>query len=121
MTRGPKAKSGRGRFLGRALQGLDEVLGLLEVRKVGRAGDRLHIAIGPGRKLVVQLVEVRQLVAGLVDLPIVWIAAQHDDIVGPVCNRHPGAHHRNVHEVGREAVLVLLIGHLLRVFGMLRS
>ena len=87
----------RGRLrIGRALQGLDVAFGLLEVGEVAGAGNRLHVAIRPGRQLVGEFVEVGQLIALFVDLPVVGIAAHHDDVVRPVLDRHPGAHHREV-------------------------
>ncbi|MCY1226239.1 hypothetical protein D9M72_384660 [compost metagenome] len=107
------------RILGSALQRFDEVFRLLEVGEIGGTGNRLHVAVGPGRELVVQLVDVRELVAGLVHLPVVGVAAQHDDIVSTVGDRHPGAHDGDVHVFRREGVLVLVVGRarIFRVFG----
>ena len=105
MSAGPKASRAGAVVVGRALQRLDVVFGLLEVGEVAGAGHRLHVAVGPGREPVVQLVEIGQLVARLVDLPVVGVAAHDDDVVGAVFDRHPGAHHRDVHVVGGKAFL----------------
>ena len=102
-----------------APQRLDIAFGLFEVGEVTGTGHGLYVAVCPGREAVVHLVEVGQLVAGFVDLPVVRVAPQHDDVVSAVLNRRPGAHDRNVQIFRREGVLVLLIG-VVGVVGMLR-
>ena len=46
--------------------------------------------------------QVGQLIALLVDLPVIRVPPQHDDVIRAVLNRHPRAHHREVHEIRRE-------------------
>jgi len=96
--------------IGGALQRLDIVFRLFHRRVVAGAGHCLHVAVGPGREPVVHLVEVGQLVAGLVDLPEIGVAQHDDDIVGPILGRHPGPHDRNVEVFRLDGVLVLIIG-----------
>ena len=82
-------------------------------------GHRLHVAVAPGRKPEVHFVQVRQLLAGLVDLPVIGVAAGHHDVVGAVFDHDPGAHRREVHEVRREGVQERLIAFA-TVLGVLR-
>ncbi|MOA16336.1 hypothetical protein D3C78_1365470 [compost metagenome] len=64
------------------------------------------------------LVEIGQLLALFVHLPVIGIAPQHDEIIRPVGHGHPCAHDRHVHILRRESVLELVIG-VLGIFRML--
>ena len=99
---------GRGR-IGRTLQRLDIVLRLFEVGEVTRPRHGLHVAVRPGRQPIVHLVEIGQLIARLVDLPVIGVAAQDDDVVGPMLDHDPGTHHREVHVIRRKGVAERLI------------
>ncbi len=116
---GAELEARRRRFLGRAAQRLDIAFRLFEVGEIARAGYRLHVAIRPGREPVMHLVEIGQLVPVLVDLPVIGVAAHHDDVVRPVLHRHPCPHHRDVHVFGREGILVFVVGVVRIVFGVL--
>ena len=112
----PEGKARRRIGIGGAFQRGDEIFRLLEVGKIARSRHGLHITVGPGGKLVMDLVEIGQLLALLIDLPVIGVAPQHDDIIGTVRDRHPRTHDRHVHKLGRKGVLELVIG----VFGIFR-
>ena len=103
-----------------AAHGLHEGRRGLQIGQVAAPGDHLHVPVVPAQQAVLHLVQIGQLPPGGVHLPVVGIAPQDQDVVGPVGGHHPGAHGREVHPAGGEGQLVVLIAVGRIVAGVLR-
>ena len=115
----PKSQLGGRCRIGGLFQAFDEVFRLFKVGKVARTGHGLNVTVTPSRKTVLHLIQIGQLVTGFVNLPVIGIAAQHNDVVGAMFNHSPSAHDGEVHVVSREGFLERLV-ILATILGMLR-
>lgn len=93
----------------RAAQHLGEGRGRVDIGEIGAAGHHLDITIGPAEQAVLHFVEIRELPAAGVDLPVIGIASQDQDVVRTIVGHHPGTHHRKVHPAGGKGQLVGLV------------